>query len=93
MSYSYLSHLDCPQCGETYGADSIQQLCVCGSPLLVRYKLDILKEEWSREALLGRKPDLWRYHELLPVLDCNNVVTLGEGMTPLLEIGEFITKR
>lgn len=86
MSYSYLSHLECPQCGENYGADSIQQLCVCGSPLLVRYKLDNLKEEWSREALLGRKPDLWRYHELLPVLDSNNVVTLGEGMTPLLEL-------
>lgn len=86
MSYSYLSHLECPQCGENYGADSIQQLCICGSPLLVRYKLDNLKEEWSREALLGRKPDLWRYHELLPVLDSNNVVTLGEGMTPLLEL-------
>lgn len=86
MSYSYLSHLECPQCGENYGADSIQQLCVCGSPLLVRYKLNNLKEEWSREALLGRKPDLWRYHELLPVLDSNNVVTLGEGMTPLLEL-------
>ncbi len=86
MTYSYLSHLECPQCGESYGADSIQQLCVCGSPLLVRYKLNNLKEEWSREALLGRKPDLWRYHELLPVLDSNNVVTLGEGMTPLLEL-------
>lgn len=86
MSYSYLSHLECPQCGEHYEAGIVQQLCMCGSPLLVRYKLDKLKEELSREALAGRKADLWRYHELLPVVDETNVVTLGEGMTPLLEL-------
>lgn len=86
MSYSYLSHLECPQCGEHYEAGIVQQLCMCGSPLLVRYKLDKLKEELSREALAGRKADLWRYHELLPVVDEANVVTLGEGMTPLLEL-------
>lgn len=86
MSYSYLSHLECPQCGEHYEAGIVQQLCMCGSPLLVRYKLDKLKEELSREALAGRKADLWRYHELLPVVDEANVVTLGEGMTPLIEL-------
>lgn len=86
MSYSYLSHLECPQCGERYDAGEVQQLCVCGSPLLVRYKLDKLKEDLNREELAGRKADLWRYHELLPVVDEANVVTLGEGMTPLLEL-------
>ncbi|KGE18973.1 threonine synthase [Paenibacillus wynnii] len=86
MNFSYLSHLDCPQCGETYDANDIQQLCVCGSPLLVRYKLDRVKQELKREDLLSRKADLWRYHELLPVSDPLNVVTLGEGMTPLLEL-------
>ncbi|WP_310831851.1 threonine synthase [Paenibacillus pedocola] len=86
MSYSYLSHLECPQCGDHYEAEKVQQLCVCGSPLLVRYKLDKLKEDLRREELDGRKADLWRYHELLPVVDEANVVTLGEGMTPLLEL-------
>jgi threonine synthase len=86
MSYSYLSHLECPQCGERFEAEKVQQLCVCGSPLLVRYNLDKLKEDLSREDLAGRKSDLWRYHELLPVVDEGNVVTLGEGMTPLLEL-------
>ena len=81
MSYSYLSHLECPQCGDHYEAEKVQQLCVCGSPLLVRYKLDKLKEDLRREELNGRKADLWRYHELLPVVDEANVVTLGEGMT------------
>lgn len=86
MKYSYLSHLDCPECGLTYEADTVHQLCICGSPLLVRYNLNQLKEEWSREELASRNPDLWRYHELLPVTAPENVVTLGEGMTPLLEL-------
>ena len=86
MNFSYLSHLDCPKCGRIYEANVVQQLCVCGSPLLVRYKLDQVKRELSREDLISRKADLWRYHELLPVSDSVNVVTLGEGMTPLLDL-------
>ena len=86
MSYSYLSHLECPQCGEQYGAGAVRQLCACGSPLLVRYNLGRLKTEWVKADLNGRKPDLWRYHELLPVIAEEQVVTLGEGMTPLLAL-------
>ncbi|CAM2868286.1 threonine synthase [Paenibacillus sediminis] len=86
MTFSYISHLDCPSCGNRYDSNQVQQLCSCGSPLLVRYKLDELKENVSRESINGRNADLWRYHELLPVNDPNNVVSLGEGMTPLLEL-------
>ncbi|WP_342424105.1 threonine synthase [Paenibacillus sp. FSL E2-0178] len=86
MSYSYISHLECPQCGEHYSADAVRQLCTCGSPLLVRYDLERLKREWSKEDLSSRNPDLWRYHELLPVVEEGYVVTLGEGMTPLLAL-------
>lgn len=86
MSFSYLSHLECPACGRTCGTDEVRQLCPCGSPLLVRYRLDELRREWTRESLSGRENTLWRYHELLPVLDRNHIVTLGEGMTPLLDM-------
>lgn len=86
MNYSYLSHLECPQCKETYGADVVRQLCTCGSPLLVRYNLAQLKQDLGREEMSTRQADLWRYHELLPVVDPAQVVTLGEGMTPLLEL-------
>lgn len=44
MTYSYVSHLNCPKCEENYSADEIIQLCKCGSPLLVAYKLDELKK-------------------------------------------------
>ncbi|AIF44393.1 threonine synthase [Virgibacillus sp. SK37] len=86
MTYSYVSHLYCPKCEETYSTKEKQQLCKCGSPLLVSYKMDELKSNFSKEDLLKRTPDLWRYHELLPVEDPENRVTLGEGMTPMLHM-------
>ncbi|RED55969.1 threonine synthase [Cohnella lupini] len=84
MSFSYLSHLHCPKCHKTYPSDKIQQLCECGSPLLANYDLQSLKRKWKPSDLAGRPTSLWRYHELLPVSSPEHIVTLGEGMTPLL---------
>ncbi|WCT58136.1 threonine synthase [Paenibacillus kyungheensis] len=86
MTYSYVSHLECPVCDTTYDANKIQQLCTCGSPLLVRYDLERVRNEVKRSAIRERNPDLWRYHELLPVQHEDHVITLGEGMTPLLSM-------
>lgn len=86
MNYSYVSHLYCPKCEKTYSTDEINQLCECGSPLLVSYKMDELKNAFKPGDLLKRTPDLWRYHELLPVEAPESVVTLGEGMTPMLHL-------
>ncbi|ALS21334.1 threonine synthase [Paenibacillus naphthalenovorans] len=86
MTFSYLIGLHCPKCKEQYNADQIRQLCVCGSPLLADYDLHALKKEVTPGHLQGRIPDLWRYHELLPVREKSHVVTLGEGMTPLLSM-------
>jgi threonine synthase len=38
----------------------------------------------TRDSLKGRQPDLWRYREVLPVENDDNIVSLGEGFTPLL---------
>ncbi|WP_312092125.1 threonine synthase [Niallia sp.] len=83
MSYSYVSHLECPKCQATLEVTKIQQLCECGSPLLVRYDLQKVKEHLSKETIERRPTSLWRYHELLPVTAEENVVSLGEGCTPL----------
>ncbi|MPZ97604.1 MAG: pyridoxal-phosphate dependent enzyme, partial [Propionibacteriales bacterium] len=83
--YSSLSHLDCPRCHEQHDAHVRQGLCrACGSPLLARY--DLAGVRTSPADLVGRSNDLWRYHELLPVSAREHVVSLGEGMTPLLEM-------
>src|SRR5690606_27666047 len=46
----------------------------------------------DRSALGGRRPDLWRYRELLPVRNDENIVTLGEGMTPIIRLKDYLLK-
>jgi threonine synthase len=53
--------------GETYSADQLLGRCKCGQPLLVRYDLDALRHVVSKDDLLRRAPDMWRYREFLPV--------------------------
>jgi threonine synthase len=89
VRFSALSHLDCPKCGLTYSPDQIIGLCTCGSPLLARYDLDEVRAGLTKEEVAARRPDLWRYHELLPVRSAENVVSLGEGMTPLLALPAY----
>ena len=91
---SYLTHLECTSCGATHSADQLVRLCTeCGKVLYARYDLDAARRETDRDALAARRSDMWRYFETLPVLDETNIVSLGEGMTPILEaprLGEAI---
>jgi len=82
----YVSHLKCPKCGGTYASEELNQLCTCGAPLLVEYDLQQIGRVFNKAMLKERRPDLWRYQELLPVKDAANIVSLGEGMTPLLHL-------
>jgi threonine synthase len=83
VAFSALDHLDCPRCGSEYDATVLQGTCpVDGSPLLARYGLG--RVVTGPRDIAGRAPDLWRYHELLPLSAPEHIVTLGEGMTPLL---------
>lgn len=76
--------LYCPRCDARYDIDSIMNLCDCGAPLLVDYDYEKASLVLKQSALKTRQPSMWRYRELLPVLDEANIVTLGEGGTPLL---------
>jgi threonine synthase len=79
-----VTHLECAMCGLRHEAGVLQNLCIeCGKPLLVRYDLQKAAQTLTRESLAGREATLWRYREVLPVEDPENVVTLGEGWTPL----------
>ncbi|AZB41883.1 threonine synthase [Bacillus sp. FJAT-42376] len=89
MLYSYMTQLVCPKCGSSYDPDQVQQLCTCGSPLLVEYDYEELKKVWTKESLASRASSLWRYHELLPVREESNAVTMGEGGTPILPVPEI----
>jgi threonine synthase len=80
-----VTHLECGLCGLQYEARRLHNVCTaCGKPLLVRYDLERAKMFLTKESLAARRPDLWRYREVLPVDDDSNIVSLGEGWTPLL---------
>jgi threonine synthase len=86
LSKSHVSHLECSKCRKAYGQDQLNQLCSCGAPLLVRYDLKNVANAVTKRDLASRPSSLWRYKELLPVKGDDNIVTLGEGMTPLIPL-------
>ncbi len=83
---SFAKNLRCPKCGREYEINEIHQLCECGSPLLVSYDLKEAAKQFNKESLKGREKSLWRYRELLPVQDDENIVSLGEGFTPVIPL-------
>ena len=81
-----VTHLECAACKLKHEARRLLNLCrECKKPLLVRYDLERARATLTKESLVGRRADLWRYREVLPVEDDANIVSLGEGWTPLLE--------
>ena len=86
MSGTYVSHLECSMTGARYEAGRVHGLSEAGRPLLVRYDLDRLGREVDRDALTG-DPGFWRFAPMLPVTDPANRVSLGEVVTPVVELG------
>ncbi len=83
QSLTSLSHLECSNCGRWYDAFQLQTFATCcNKPLLVQYN----KESISRNILRYRAATMWRYREMLPILEDHNIVSLGEGMTPMLSL-------
>jgi threonine synthase len=83
---TFVSHLECSLTGEHYPADQLHGLSRAGRPLLVRYDLDGVRRALPRDALASRPQSLWRYREMLPVRRPENVVSLGEVVTPLVSL-------
>jgi threonine synthase len=87
MTPSYLSHLACSGCGKQYSHQEVHTFCpICQSPFLARYDLEQARQSVDRDEITRRKRGMWRWYELLPVLDPKNQIFLGEGDTPLLAL-------
>ena len=89
---TFVTHLECSQNGERYEADQVHSLSAAGKPLLVRYDLEALGASISKETLATRRGGFWRYREFLPVRHDQNVVSLGEVMTPVLRLPRLARK-
>ena len=85
-----VTHLECALCGLRHEANVLQNLCIeCGKPLLVRYDLEKAVESLTKDSLRTRESTLWRYREVLPVENKENIVSLGEGWTPLFKVDKL----
>jgi threonine synthase len=86
VRYSYATHLECSVGRDRYDIRKLQGLSAAAKPLLARYDLEALRREVRREEIARRPPELWRWHELLPLEDPAWIVSLGEVETPLIEL-------
>jgi threonine synthase len=78
-----VTHLECAACGRRFEAGRVHNLCECGGPLLVRYDLEQIRRNWSRDQVAQGPHSMWRYAPVLPA-HAESIVSLGEGMTPLV---------
>ncbi len=79
--------LECANCHTLTPMQEFSGACPeCGEVLVeARYDLErINPQEWVK-SLRDRPSSLWRYHEVLPIFDTSNVVSMGEGVTPLIK--------
>ena len=91
--FSYIDHLECTQCGKTYPHDELSKISpCCNKVLFARYNLAQLKADKTREDWIDRPSNMWRFAELMPVVNPDNILTLGEGGTPLLEANQLGSK-
>ena len=82
--YSLATILRCSNCNRSYRVSEIINISpCCNYPLLVDYDL---QKSFSKHKLAGRANILWRYFEILPVKDPANIISLGEGFTPIVPL-------
>jgi threonine synthase len=81
---STFTHLECSQCKRRFQAGKVHNLCNCGGPLLARYDLELTRRAWNRDRVADGPNSMWRYAPVLPPRNAESIVSLGEGMTPLV---------
>ena len=81
---TFVSQLACSKTAERLPAGEIHNLSSSGAPLLVQYDLERAREQLDRHEITSGPRSMWRYAPLLPVTRPENIVTLGEGFTPII---------
>jgi threonine synthase len=80
------ARLDCSLCGRSSESNVLATVSrCCGMPLFARYDLEAIRDRLAPAAMAGRRSDLWRYADVLPVAPARSL-SLGEGFTPLLDV-------
>ncbi len=84
---SYLNDLRCSVCDRSYEFHQVQTYCLeCNAPLMAGYDLEAARRQVDRDEFRRRPAGMWRWREVLPVFEAENMISLGEGDTPLLPV-------
>jgi threonine synthase len=91
VNSSFFKSIVCTYCGMEFDKNKVHNVCnSCGKVLYPRYELEQAKEHLSKQILTSRKIfSIWRWHEIMPVIDPKYRITLGEGWTPIVKIDNF----
>ncbi|MFC1802756.1 threonine synthase [Thermoproteota archaeon] len=82
--------LICRECKEEYSVDDFIYRCKsCDYPLEVNYSISEESEIFNKELLRNRSWNIWRYQELLPIINQKNIISLKEGGTPLIKASKL----
>ncbi len=71
----------CSRCHRRFAVNTFAYKCQCGGA----FELEKIPPKLPLGRLKSRANSIWRYREVLPIIKDENIVTLGEGMTPLVE--------
>jgi threonine synthase len=89
-TFSYAAALACARCGRQYSIHDIHHYATCcQQPLVVQYDWE---PGFCKEDLPFREKSMWRYFEALPVSERRHIISLGEGMTPLLPLASLASQ-
>ncbi len=88
---SCIEDLRCTACNRKYSSEEIHTICPnCGGVLFVEYDLEKAKMFIEPKGNLNRSFNIWRFFEIMPVEEERFRYTLGEGWTPLLQLGKSV---
>ena len=90
MAKSLFTHLVCVECGKVHDKNRLHTVCEnedCKAILSAVYDLE--SNTLTKEELKNRPSTLWRYKEFLPIENDDNIITLGEGFTSILNLNNL----
>ncbi|MBG99984.1 MAG: threonine synthase [Solibacterales bacterium] len=86
---SFFRSLMCSKSGSEFPIGKLYNLSPKGAPLLAQYDLDLARTKLTKKQVTQGPHSLWRYKSLLPLQNLDNLISLGEGDTPLIPISRY----
>lgn len=85
----YAKGLVCVRCGEKHELDEIYACKKCGNILKVEYDYSEMNVNNLNDIIDERYNGMWRYKAVLPIEEDKNIVSFGEGNTPIVKLNNI----